>query len=137
MINTDIKQLKAVFASRFRELRNNRKNTQSELSEILNCSQQTINVWENPQTDETEKDVNFPTTKALLRISDFFNVSIDWLFGKDEPVKILLQIPTEYVSLITEYKKLNETGQNKVMTYIKDLLGNPTNTQKEKTSSAS
>lgn len=132
----DIKCVKAIFASRFRSLRIARKKTQLELSEVLNCSQQTINVWENPQTEEDEKCVNFPTTKALLRISDYFNVSIDWLFGEDIPAKIILQIPDEYVSLVGEYKKLNGIGKQKVADYISDLLESPKYSEKEKTISA-
>lgn len=137
MKNTDIKQLKAIFASRFKELRTQRKNTQAELSELLNCSQQTINVWENAQAEALEKDVNFPTTKALLRIAEHFNVSIDWLFGKDTPAKILYQIPQEYILLITEYKKLNKTGQERAMQSITDFTKISDYTEKEKTISVS
>ncbi len=132
----EIQQLKAIFAARFKSLRVAKKKTQLELSELLDCSQQTINVWENPQSGADYKDINFPTAKALLRISYYFNVSIDWLFGEDTPTKVIFQVPEEYVDLVDNYKMLNTTGQQKVTDYITDLLDNPKYNEGEKNLSA-
>lgn len=134
MENTDIKRIKAIFAANFRLLRLNKKMTQAEISEVLNCSQQTINVWENPQMDE--KDINFPKTTALLRIAEYFDVSIDWLFGKEQPIKTIYETPAEYVSIIEAYKKLNEAGKDRALQSIIDFTKIAEYTQKEKTISA-
>ena len=134
MENTDIKRIKAVFAANFRALRLNKKMTQAEVSEVLNCSQQTINVWENQQMEE--KDFNFPKTTALLRISEYFDVSIDWLFGKEQPIKIIYETPAEYVPIIEAYKKLNTAGKERALQCVVDFTKIGEYTEKEKPISA-
>ena len=101
------------FSERMRYLRESINMTQAEFAEYLDCSQQTINVWESAK--------NTPKMSMLVRIAEKFNVSIDWLFGKEMPVKIVYKIPDEYVRIIGEFDKLNQTGKDKVYGYIGDL----------------
>ena len=104
------------------------------MSEVLNCSQQTINVWENPQMEE--QDINFPKTTALVRMSEYFGVSIDWLFGKEQPIKIVYETPAEYVPIIEAYKKLNKVGQDRALQSVIDFTKIGEYTEKEKFISA-
>lgn len=46
---------------------------QSDLSEILNVSQQTISKYENGKAD--------PDPETLRKLSDLFNVSVDYIIG--------------------------------------------------------
>ncbi|MGN1169485.1 MAG: helix-turn-helix domain-containing protein [Acutalibacteraceae bacterium] len=58
---------------RIRELREDNDITQKELSKILNCSQQVYSNYELGQRD-------IPTD-ILIKLSDYYNVSVDYLLG--------------------------------------------------------
>ncbi|MCX8130907.1 MAG: helix-turn-helix domain-containing protein [Clostridia bacterium] len=61
---------------KLKDLREERKLSQTELSKQLNISQKSLSNYE---LDQREMDY-----ETLKRISDFFSVSIDWLLGKSE-----------------------------------------------------
>ena len=65
-----------VFGERLRDLRSGRGLTQKQVAEILNVSGNTVHCWE---TDKQE-----PSMAMLLVISDYFCVSLDFLFGKSD-----------------------------------------------------
>ena len=117
-----------IFSEKIRYVREGMNMTQAQFAEFLGCSQQTINVWESSKS--------IPSIPTLADIAKRFNVSIDWLFGKEIPTEIIFQVPQEYSNIISEYDKLNKAGKEKVAVYIRDLLGNSENTEKEKTISA-
>ena len=58
---------------RIRDLREDRDLTQKELCKILNCSQQVYSNYELGQRD-------IPTD-ILIKLSNFYNVSIDYILG--------------------------------------------------------
>ena len=62
------------FGERLKELRTERKLRQNSLAKIMDVSGNTIYAWE---TDKQE-----PSMAALLKLSEFFGVSLDYLFGK-------------------------------------------------------
>ena len=59
---------------RIRDLREDRDFTQKQLAKKLNCSQQVYSNYELGQRD-------IPTD-ILIRLADFYNVSIDYLLGQ-------------------------------------------------------
>lgn len=63
------------FRQRLPELRKRLDYTQNDLAQILNVSQSTIAMWETGKRD--------PSTEDLLRLSNLFKVSIDYLLGSD------------------------------------------------------
>ena len=63
----------------------------------------------------------FPKQKALEKLSLVLNVSISYLMGLDEPDETSILSPSES-SLISNYRKLNEEGQEKLLEYSEDLL---------------
>lgn len=65
-----------IFGERLKELRNEKNLTQQQLAKELNVSGNTIHSWE---TDKQE-----PSMTALLKLSNIFNVSLDYLFGKSD-----------------------------------------------------
>lgn len=65
-----------IFGERLKELRHENKLSQRALAEMLNLSGNTIYAWE---TDKQE-----PSMSALLRLSEIFEVSLDYLFGKSD-----------------------------------------------------
>jgi len=58
---------------RIRDLRKDRDLNQRQLADFLNCSQQVYSNYELGQRD-------IPTD-VLIRLSNFYNVSVDYLLG--------------------------------------------------------
>ena len=65
-----------IFGERLRELRCLKGMTQKDFAKVLNVSGNTIHCWE---TDKQE-----PSMYMLIVISNFFDVSLDYLFGKSD-----------------------------------------------------
>lgn len=63
-----------VFSERLSQLRKARKVTQEQLAQHLGVSAQAVSKWENG---------SYPDGDLLPRIADFFHVSIDYLYGRD------------------------------------------------------
>ena len=66
---------------RIRDLREDKDLTQREVAEILHCSQQVYSNYELGQRD-------IPT-EVLIRLSDFYLVSVDYILGISENPKRL------------------------------------------------
>ena len=63
---------------RIRDLREDKELTQKELAKFLNCSQQVYSNYELGQRD-------IPTY-VLIKLSSFYNVSVDYILGiSDNP----------------------------------------------------
>ena len=61
---------------RIRDLREDRDLTQREVAEMLHCSQQVYSNYELGQRD-------IPT-EILIRLSDYYQVSVDYILGISE-----------------------------------------------------
>lgn len=64
-----------IFATTLQSLRKKRGVTQEQLATHLGVSPQAVSKWENG---------SFPDGDLLPRIADFFEVSIDYLYGRDK-----------------------------------------------------
>lgn len=64
---------------RIRGLREDRDLTQTELSKILFCSQHVYSNYERG-------DIDIPTD-ILIRLADFYDVSVDYLLGRTDNPK--------------------------------------------------
>ncbi len=65
---------------RIRDLREDRDMTQTALSQILHCSQRIYSNYERGEVD-------IPT-EVLIRLADFYDVSVDYLLGRTNNPKI-------------------------------------------------
>ncbi len=65
---------------RIRNLREDKDLTQSEMGEILSCSQRVYSNYERG-------DIDVPTT-ILIKLADFHNVSVDYLLERSDNKKI-------------------------------------------------
>ncbi len=65
-----------ILLHRLRELREARNLSQADIAKALNISRQSYNFYENDKRD--------PDTQTLKALADFFNVTIDYLLGRDE-----------------------------------------------------
>ena len=64
---------------RIRNLREDSDLTQSQMGEILSCSQRVYSNYERG-------DIDIPTA-TLIKIADYHNVSVDYLLGRtDNPI---------------------------------------------------
>lgn len=63
------------FADRILELRKDRNITKKQLAKYLFVTEQSVVNWENRE--------NTPTVETLIKISDFFSISSDYLLGID------------------------------------------------------
>ena len=65
------------FGERLRKLRKERDVTQTALAEVIGVVPSAIGKYERlPQS--------FPSVEALVKIADYFNVSIDYLLGRTD-----------------------------------------------------
>ncbi len=83
-----------MFGDSLKELRKQNKLTQKELGEKFGVKENTISYWEN--------NLAQPSYEILKDISDFFNVSTDFLLGKSTF--------TEEEEIDMLYKFLSEAG---------------------------
>ena len=71
------------------EMRKNKNLSQEQLAETLNVSRQTISNWENGRF--------YPDIDALVKISKYFNISLDDLLASDSNVLKHLKVSTDIV----------------------------------------
>ena len=64
------------FKERLKELRTERGMSQTELGAIVHTSKMAISHWESGHSE--------PSIAQLIRLSDFFSVSVDYLVGKTD-----------------------------------------------------
>lgn len=99
-----------MIVDRFRELRTSRKLSQKDLAQALNVSQQTVASWECGRTE--------PSNEYLKSIADYFNVSADYLLGR-ESSGCSLSIPQKM--LLNSFDGLNGEGQSTIMVILRSL----------------
>lgn len=66
-----------VLNMRIKQLREAKGIPQAELAKIIGVSQQTVGSWESDRTE--------PDTKMLIKLAQFFNVTVDSLLGLPTP----------------------------------------------------
>ena len=133
----------ASFKTRLYELRKQRELTQHDLAISIGVNKQTISQY--------ERGVRRPDLDTLSALSDFFNVSSDYLLGKvditlryvdaDGLARLDGSIPLDQralspdeASLLDDYQKLNATGKKKAMEDVRDLTEIPRYTEEESSS---
>lgn len=65
-----------IFGARLREVRKSKKLTQKELADKFGTNRVNVTKWETGRTE--------PSLENLVKLADLFEVSLDWLFGRDE-----------------------------------------------------
>lgn len=62
-----------IFIKRLKELRRDYDKSQAKIAVILDVGQTTVAAWEVGRSE--------PDTKMLIRLAEYFNVSVDYLIG--------------------------------------------------------
>lgn len=65
-----------IIGTRIHELREDKMLSQSELGKLLSVSQDTIPLW--------EKSKSLPPIDIIIKLSELFEVSYDYLLGKTD-----------------------------------------------------
>ena len=102
----------------FRDLRKERGLTQIELANILNVDQTTVSKWELGKA--------LPETNMLIKLSEFYDVSSDYLLGRSAyyyPDKINYTPPSENLSqnLLQDFRKLVPEMQSYIIGIVHNL----------------
>lgn len=93
-----------MFQNRLRELRKERKLSQDELGEALNLHGRTIGYYESKERN--------PSPDTLVKIADFFGVSVDYLLGRSNVRNY------EELQRLIPFERLPEEGQREVLNFM-------------------
>lgn len=102
--------------NRIKELREEKHITQVRLSIELEVSQETISAY--------EKGKYYPSAKSLIKLSNIFGVSIDYMLGLSN-----IRTPS-YANALTSYEihllslahELDNNGREKLLSYAEGYL---------------
>ena len=96
---------------RLKELRKNEKLTQQELAKKIGLNHITYSNYEKGNRE--------PPTVVLIKIADFFGVSLDYLCGREVYTKFYFNSNNINDKVILDsLNKLNDTEKQKIIGYI-------------------
>ena len=105
---------------RIKELREEKKLSQDNLAKLIGTSQRNIGRWENEE--------NEPTYSQLVKLADFFDVSIDFLVGRDDMESVQRASASgfspEELELLKNYALLSDVERRAVQNVINGFIGN-------------
>lgn len=94
-----------------KKLRKNKKISQQKLAEIILVTQQSINKYENHDVE--------PSIDTLIKIADYFEVSVDYLIGRTDIKEMASTInmnnlnPSE-IKIINKFRKLKNNQKESI-----------------------
>ena len=89
------------------ELRKERKISQQKLADRLNVSRSTVAMWEN--------NSNEPTIDSIIKMSEYFEVSIEEILSIKEKQKN--SIPNEAILVLNTSEKISKLEQDLIRAY--------------------
>ncbi len=95
-------------------LRKEKKITQEEMAKILNITQRTYSGYELSQTE--------PNIETLCKLADYFNVSIDYLVGREKNRELITKNYQQKKELLQLSEKLTNNNFQKLLIYGTALL---------------
>ncbi len=111
-----------MFAKRITDLRENRNLLQKDIAKIFEVEQATVSNW--------EKGKRVPDSDMLIKIANFFDVSIDFLLGNDKKTKKYSETEEEIIEkeilkrwliksgYMTNFQDLTNEELNKLMDFL-------------------
>lgn len=99
------------FGTNLERIRKDKKISQSQLGEILGLTQQMISSY--------EKDLSSPNIDILIKIAEYFNVSIDMLVGHVVDTK---ESNSSQARLLRYFENLTELDREKCITIVETIL---------------
>lgn len=89
---------------RFKEIREKNKLTQQECADALNI---TLRAWQTYEQNQRE-----PKYDLLCKIADYFNVTTDYLLGRNAPPPVTLE------KLLADKKDMSEMEKRFILVYV-------------------
>lgn len=100
-----------MLSTTLKELRSKKGATQDDMATLLNIKRQTYSVY--------ERGVSLPDVTALIKIAEYFNVSVDDLLETKKRSPVNEQpLSKEMQLLIDSYSDLSEDELKKVIEYV-------------------
>lgn len=103
-----------------RECRLNEGKKQRDIADYLKITQSTYSKW--------EQGISEPSSHQLIKLADFYNVTTDFLLGRQNYETGVIEIKNELApienNIINMYRKLDERRQHLAYTYIRGLAAN-------------
>ncbi len=117
---------------RLKELRDEKKLSQEEVAKAIGTSQTNIGRW--------EKGLNEPSSGFVIKLANYFEVSIDYLLGREDDFGNVVvsennEITPEEKELLTLFRSLPNIRRKTVMDSIRFMSESPEtaeNPRKEK-----
>lgn len=103
-----------MLGNRLSQLRKEKGITQVKLAQYFGISNGTIAMWE---TDKRQ-----PDSDTLIKLADFFNVSVDYLLGR--PETYINSTDSELNHLISIWHSLSTTSKLRLVAYADGLRDN-------------
>ncbi len=95
------------FNERIKELRNNKKISQAVIAEYLGITKQAYSLYEIGKRE--------PDYETLLKIGEYFDVSVDYLLGNSDMPKEEEKLPEELIILNRNAKKMSPEKRQKLL----------------------
>lgn len=106
-----------IFNTRLKELRIEKKLSQTDLANIINVSQPNIARW--------EQGIQIPNAESIFKLAIYFNISADFLLGiENDDGKIIVQeqkLPNDEENLLNNYRHLPNELKTMTQEYVKTL----------------
>jgi len=103
-----------------RKLRVYKGLTQQQLADVIDSTQQSINKYENHGVE--------PDISTLIKLSDYFETTIDYLVGhtpvSDTDFAEILELSKDEYSFIRDFRKLSEHERKSIQLVIQNYLNN-------------
>jgi len=105
-------------ANRIRELRYEKRITQLQLSIDLGVTQETISAYEHNR--------HLPSLSALMKMSEIFDASMDYIIGLSNVRHIMAQSDNsidieQKTTLLNYYRRLGSKNKEKLLAYAQGL----------------
>ena len=99
--------------NRLKELRKQNKQRQEDIANMLNITQVTYGRYELGLCE--------PTLETLIKLADYYRVSLDYLIGRDYKSE-LGYLTEQQIMAVQGYLKLNPQNQRNVEIFILNTL---------------
>lgn len=95
---------------RLRELRLELGKTQQEMADLLNITSSAYSLYETGK-----RQLNY---ESLLILADYFEISLDYLFGRSNVKTLPLEMTPSDHRLVTQYHALDSRGKKAVLALL-------------------
>lgn len=99
-----------MLGDKIKKLREDKKMTQQELADSVGLSQSTIGMIEGNRQGAGRK--------TLVKLADFFGVTVDYLLSDDEKMDKIAEYEAQNKIFFSKFGKLSEKDRNKIIKMI-------------------